>query len=203
MSAETMVQLIIEVALLCGEPLKNKAGQNRFGKHSWRATGAVHLAECGVEIAKITLIGRWHCSIVLLYTRTAPISNIAEDYKRARSSTEVHNTVKNMEVSFKKVRALVEKATIGLNNEIATLNNKLVAVEKHAKPTFVINARTGRWHRILVTFADAGVEAIAYCGYAYAKPSARCRFTSEMPDDTKGEDICKTCLGEERARREH
>ena len=101
------------------------------------------------------------------------------------------------------MRSLVEKATNGLNMELATLNDKLVAVEKHAKPTFVVNARTGRWHRILVTFADAGVEAIAYCGDADAKPSARCRFTSEMPAETKREDICKTCLGEERARREH
>ena len=103
------MQLIIEVALLCGEPLKNQAGPNRFGKHSWRAIGAIHFGECGVEVAKIMLIGRWHCSIVLLYTRSAPISNIAEDYKRARGSKEVHNTVENIETSFKKVRAMVER----------------------------------------------------------------------------------------------
>ena len=76
-SAARMIDLILEIANYFNEPLVNKMGQSRFGKHSWRATGAVFLGEAGVEIQKIMMIGRWHCNVVLLYTRNAPISDIA------------------------------------------------------------------------------------------------------------------------------
>ena len=78
--------------------------QSGWPKPFRQALLACHLApfileKGGVEVAKITLIGRWHCSIVLLYTRTAPISSIAEDYKRVRSSKDAHNALKDMEVT--------------------------------------------------------------------------------------------------------
>ena len=71
-SPEMMLCLIEELAHLTGERLYNKAGKKRFGKHSWRSTGAVHLGECGLETNKISLMGRWFCAVVLHYTRLAP-----------------------------------------------------------------------------------------------------------------------------------
>ena len=56
-SAELMLNLIEELARLTGEALTNQAGKKRFGKHSWRATGAVHLGECGLDVNKICLWG--------------------------------------------------------------------------------------------------------------------------------------------------
>ena len=53
----------------------------------------------------------------------------------------------------------------------------------------------------MTTFADAGGEAIAYCGYKFAAATARCRFEVEVPDDTAKEDVCVPCLGEARAAR--
>ena len=186
-----MIDLILEIAAFFNEPLVNKMGQNRFGKHSWRATGAVYLGEAGVEIQKIMMVGRWHCSIVMHYTRNAPISDIAGDFKRARTRKGLHNAGANMEHSLNNVKKMVEGAAAGLRAEITTLNEKLVKVAKHANPTFVINRRTGRWHQILSTFADFGVEAMAYCGYSYALPTARVRFATTMPDDIYQEDIGK------------
>ena len=200
-SAEVMLELIVDIAAFFGEPIKNKAGQNRFGKHSWRATGAVHLGECGVEVHKIMLMGRWHCTVVLLYTRTSPISNIANDYKRARSSIDTPLQLKSMEKSFKKVKALIDKTAGDMEAEVRTLSERLRTVERHARPEYVVNRRTGRWHKILTSFADAGGEAIAYCGYKFAAASARCRFEIEVPDDIPKEDVCVPCLGEARATR--
>ena len=95
-----MIDLILEVADFFNEPLVNKMGQSQFGKHGWRATGAVFLGEAGVEIQKIMMIGRWHCNVVLLYTRNAPISDIAGDLKRARHINELHNTGTKIDHSF-------------------------------------------------------------------------------------------------------
>ena len=90
---------------------------------------------------------------------------------------------------------MVEDSAAGLRAEITSLNDKLVKVEKHAIPTFVVNRRAGRWHQELSSFADCGVEVIAYCGYAYALPTARVRFASTIPEDIFQDDICKPCLG--------
>ena len=67
-----MVDLILEIVDYFMEPLVNKMGRSRFGKHSWRAPGAVFLGEAGVEIQKLMVIGRCHCSVVLLYRATHP-----------------------------------------------------------------------------------------------------------------------------------
>ena len=195
-TAEVMIELIIDIAIFFGEPVKNKAGQNRFGKHSWRATGAVHLGECGVEVHKIMLMGRWHCTVVLLYTRTSPISDIASDFKRARGAREAPIRLNAMEASFKKVKAIIDKATDGMDAEVKSLSDRLLSVERHVKPDYVVNRKTKRWHKVLTTFANAGVEAIAYGGYKYAVSSARCRFETEIPEDVPREDICQPCLSE-------
>ena len=190
-----MIELINEIARIMGEPLRNKAGQNRFGKHSWRATGAVHLGECGIEVQKIMLIGRWRCTIVLLYTRCAPISDIAGDYKRARINKEAPKQLMNITSTVKKIQSMVDKASAGMSREVAILNDRLNIVERTAIPVYVVNRRTRRWHKILSKHADAGVEALAFCGFKYAAPSARCRFETTIPDDIGPEDICTTCLG--------
>ena len=82
-----MLALTEALAVLTGEALYSKAGQRRFGKHSWRATGAVHLSLVGLATSKIQLLGRWLCAIALRYCRFAPIADIARDYKSASSSS--------------------------------------------------------------------------------------------------------------------
>ena len=51
-SAKVMLDMIIATDVLLGEPLLNKAGQNRIGKHTWRAMAAVMLGEAGVDVNK-------------------------------------------------------------------------------------------------------------------------------------------------------
>ena len=93
------------------------------------------------------------------------------------------------------VNNMVEDAAAGLRAEITSLNEKLVKVEKHASPTYVVNRRTGRWRQIFSAFADCGVEAMADCGCSYALPTARVRFATIIPEDIFQHDICKPCLG--------
>ena len=48
-------------------------GVNIFGKHSWRATGAVYLSALGIELAKISLLARWASALIVHYARIAPL----------------------------------------------------------------------------------------------------------------------------------
>ena len=56
MTADNMVKTVEHVAEKTGQPLKTKAGANRFGKHSWRSTGAVWLTAARVEMFRIQLL---------------------------------------------------------------------------------------------------------------------------------------------------
>ena len=91
-----MVDFIEAIADLMGEPLRNKDGGRRFGKHSLRSTGAVHLSEMGLEVSKIQVLGRWMCGVVLHYCRLAPLSTVAEDYKRGRSKANYDSNVNGL-----------------------------------------------------------------------------------------------------------
>ena len=82
LKADNVVDFIELVALMCGEPITTKGGLKRFGKHSFRATGAVWLTAMGVEIYKVQILGRWICGVVLHYCRLAPLKTIADDFKR-------------------------------------------------------------------------------------------------------------------------
>ena len=84
--------------------------------------------------------------------------------------------------------------------ELQTPTDKICKFERKAAPVYVLNSNTKEIHRILSSYADAGSEAIAVCGFAYARPGALTRFESVIPHEAKWEDVCSTCLPEVRAR---
>ena len=89
----------------------------------------------------------------------------------------------------------MDKSSSSLQEEIWKLNDELASVEKHTKPEYVVGRRTGRWHKVLSTFADCGAEAVAFWCSTYAASSARVRFAVYIPDDLHQGGICKPCLG--------
>ena len=192
-SAVLMLDLILELATLLGEPLVNQAGRNRYGKHTWRSTGAVHLGESGVDTNKIGLMGRWWCSVVLHYTRLAPITNIANDYKRAKTKAGIDETVRSLSASQKKIREAVELMTTSMKTEVADLQAKVDKIARETAPRqIVVNKVTGKVHRVLTSIQDAGAEAVAHCGFQYAY----CQkvFHSEIPAGTKRDKACGACF---------
>ena len=121
--AMIMLKIIEDIAAACGEELINKAGRRRFGKHSRRATGAVFLAESGIEVMKITRIGRWHCSVVLRYTRTAPIADIAGDMKRVKFLKDNEANMMKVQVAQRKVREMVDASALSIASEVKVLQD--------------------------------------------------------------------------------
>ena len=55
---DILVKLVEELASITGEPLLTAAGQKRYGRHSWRSTGAVRLTSKRVELFRIQLLAR-------------------------------------------------------------------------------------------------------------------------------------------------
>ena len=193
---DNVVDFIELIAALLGLPILDKHGNKKFGKHSFRATGAVHLAEMGLEISKIQLIGRWFCGVVLHYCRLAPLSTTAEEYKRGRDQKGQAAILKKLEKKTDKLQEVMDFVTKTYEHQLKELQDKITENEKKNIPRhFVQNRKSGKTHRALTYYADVGPEALAYCGYKYGRSSVRLFTTLEgIPYKL----MCSTCLKEQR-----
>ena len=158
------------------------------------------MGEVGLDVYKIRMMGRWTCSVVIHYTRDAPISDMASDYVQAKAARENLKQAGKFDTSLKKIKNVVETTVQDMRDELRALNDKISPVESRAIPDYVINRNTRKVHRILSSYADAGQEAISNCGFAYAKPGTSTKFVSEIPEGTTRDEVCSTCLPEVRAR---
>ena len=105
---------------------------------------------------------------------------------------------------MKKLIVKTDKMNQTLDVVVATCESQLqefraliTDVEKKAQPRrYIVNMRTGKVHRALTYFSEVGLDAVAYCSYKYGRQRVR------LTDDLTGvqrEDMCKTCLAEQRA----
>ena len=191
-----ILEFIEKIAEITNEALLNKMGGRRFGKHSFRATGAVHLSEMGLEVAKIMLLGRWQCMIVLRYCRAAPLKTIANEYKRGRKEAG-SDTVDTLATKPLKSKAIAEMMAKICEEKLNELKALIAHVEQQSRPReYVVNRRTLKVHRALTYFAETGHEAIAYCGWPYGKGQARLMTELDTPP-SEWRRICTTCMKEE------
>ena len=110
LSADGVVNFIDAVAALVGEQLYTDKVARQFGKHSFRATGAVYLALMGIAIEIIQLMGRWSRGVVFHYTSAAPLKTIAEDFlrvavdrKAAKYATDVRSATSWLEATLRAI----------------------------------------------------------------------------------------------------
>ncbi|CAK0820375.1 unnamed protein product [Prorocentrum cordatum] len=83
-SKEAVVATIQEAARRLGLPATSADGWPLWSGHSLRAGGAQSLAQAGLDIWIIQLLGRWGSSVVLEYARQAPL--LASQTWAARAS---------------------------------------------------------------------------------------------------------------------
>ena len=81
-SNESMEGFVDELAKLAGVPLTLPSGARRFGKHSFRSTGAVLLSRLGIDIYKIQLLARWGSDVVQHYVRESPLDSLTKQVRR-------------------------------------------------------------------------------------------------------------------------
>eukprot|EP00971_Amphidinium_carterae_P075052 1483350-Amphidinium_carterae.1 len=98
-----MIATLNNAAAKLGEILVDKHGLNRFGGHSLRTGGAYWLAENGMELLKIELLGRWKSALVVHYAGLAPIKNLGGDLDKAKQHSTLRQTIEEMATSLSKV----------------------------------------------------------------------------------------------------
>ena len=103
-----MLALIEELAKMTGEAILTHDGRKRFGKHSWRSTGAVFMTGIGIEIFKVQLMGRWACAVVTHYTRLAPLKAITEYFRRALAGKKMSMAKDQVAKKIKKIKRALD-----------------------------------------------------------------------------------------------
>ena len=127
----------------------------------------------------------------------SPISNIARDFKRAKASEGIDDTVKAININQKKIKDAVDGMMTGIKAEVTELQRRIEVVRKDSTPReVVVNKPTGKGRKVLTTVLDAGSEAVASCGFKYAL--CQKSFHVEIPAGTTRQKVCGTCFKVER-----
>mgnify|MGYP002281116694 CR=1 FL=1 len=158
---DAMESFVDELARLGGQPLTLPSGAKRFGKHSFRSTGAVLLSRLGLEVYKIQLLARWGSDVVLHYVRESPLETITKQVRGAIADKTVTDLVAKLagEVdTLKKGLAAMDDSTahlLRLEAELSQLKSKQDEDEAKGegiveKGSYIINPITGKCHKALV-----------------------------------------------------
>ena len=107
-TAEAMLALIEELAKMTGEAILTHDGRKRFGKHSWRSTGAVFMTSIGIEIFKVQLMGKWACAAVTHYTRLVPLKATTEDFRKALAGERANMAKGQSAQKIKRIKRALE-----------------------------------------------------------------------------------------------
>ena len=186
-AAAVMVQLVEEIARRTGEDVFTPDGRRRYGKHSWRSTGAVFLS-LFLDIAKIMMLARWASAIVTHYTRLAPLKTITNDFKAAvaRRHGGVTEPKPRMDRPVQKLTKQLEQ----YDRELEELRLAIKGMETSKRPVeYARNLRAGVLHKVLVAIGEDHPPK-AYCGWKYSKYTYS--LQGEAPDDS--DEICGDCF---------
>ena len=77
------MKFVDDLAAKVGELLCLPSGVRRYGKHSFRSTGAVILTSLRIELFRIQLLARWASPVIMHYARNAPLEALTGLVKEA------------------------------------------------------------------------------------------------------------------------
>ena len=191
-SSDAMVELVDELARRSGEQITNAQGVRRFGKHSWRSTGAVWLTGVmQIEIMKVQMLARWASPVVTHYTRLAPLRAITSDFKRSLQDRAGKSKKDKDKVTMARTMKKLSDQLSQYTAELEDLKKQIKILDKRPlAKSYTVNPRTKVTHRILTTYEDAGIDAKTICKWPYIRAGGS--LTAEAP--TSRCTTCDTCL---------
>ena len=134
-----MILLIEELATMLGLPLYDKHGRRIYGKHSWRAAGAVYLTKIGLHVYKIQLLPRWASPLITHYARLAPLKSLATDMKKALAKKDEKSSRDKMEAAtMRKVRESVDEHMAKVRVEVERLEQMIKRGRGETQPHKVL-----------------------------------------------------------------
>ena len=198
---EKMLMVVEAIATRLGERLVAKAGVNRYGKHSWRAMGAVYLTGLRMELYRIQLMARWTSQVIMRYARLSPLSSITDHVRELQTSNSMAKLVDRIRRDVAGVTqqlAQMDTATrklLDLEVQITDLEEQWASDKRETE--YVINEDTNCCHRVLLKTGPP-IDWCTPCSFKFGM--VRHRFVS-APPAIGYKSLCHRCLPALRAER--
>ena len=211
-SKEAMTATIMKAAEFLKVPIAAPDGSERVSGHSLRATGAQGLAELGVDVWAIQLLGRWGSQAVVGYVREASLKSSAEWARRAAQSRTIEQIAEQIVVGpgvgpvvaaeVRDQAARLDEVVKGCcDKEVQTEVVEAIAVEVMAarapQPedlTLAFSA-TGLAHAVLAGPPEFPLDAcMSVCGWRFGRSSGSASLApfSALPKCYKL--LCSKCF---------
>jgi len=142
---------VVAIAVALGLVSNESTGAQRFSGHTFRVTGAMYLASCGIDIWRIQLHCRWGSSSVLRYVRLAPLSgSVALEASLGRDLKHVERSIIAAKAELAAIKSTSE-AQLSLQEHLETalgpeLSSAAGAVGK-PDVNQILECRAKTWHR--------------------------------------------------------
>ena len=121
---------------------------------------------------------------------------IAEDAQKALIDKITQDTRMKLVAKMKNVTKILNKQQATYEAELKSIHDNMRKIEADAAPRrYVQNRVTRIIHRLLVSYEDAGHEAMTLCCWKCALGKFRVLKTLRC----RRKEVCKTCLPEVRA----
>ena len=196
-SGDAMVALVEHFAAALGEALTSPSGGRRFGKHTWRATGAVYLSSLQLELFKIQLLARWSSPIILHYARSAPLVGMTAHVASLQSGTSLAKTLREFKGSLASVNAKLARLdshTASHLRQELDLTARVQHLESLPRTPdtqrYVVNTNSGKYHCILTHHGFPPMMWETRCGWKFG---AAPHFLSHGLS-ASGNETCTRCL---------
>ena len=196
-SKAAVVATFEEAARRTGEKLVDECGRRRFGGHSARVAGAQYLASMGLELYKLMVLARWSGPTILRYVSEAPLATITGDVKRLLACDalcDVLAEVKTRTGAMEKGISALTGAFERLEAEEHDLREQVkVLKDSGMQPVYILNTKSGVWHRLLRDGLETPVEHWSTCcGWNHSGWPVR--RSASLPGDATSSSTCGRCM---------
>ena len=205
---DKVVDTIKALAVRTGQPVLDSRGGNLYGGHSLRTGGAVYLTALGLDALRVEILARWASPMLAHYAQLAPLKSLTTECKRRYFASDADgsgtSTRADRNADLSRLQTSLDQLATKLDEvqaqEVRVLA-RLDALDAQSLPhTYVVNATSGKWHRILFEDVDGHLDQwLAYCGWRFGK--ARYTRHRVIAPNVPACDFCERCLPEERSAR--
>ena len=222
-STAAVVEAVEQLATALGLPLIGPDGRRAFGGHVCRVSGAIHLADVGVEIRAMMLLARWEGEVVMRYARDSPLRNLIGKYLQRTSAVNVipsssetpaiadmttiaccEVATPNSDVAFKALKLnakVAECEAMDLELLVSDLSHSVDALQRDNAPGYIVSdGGSGPIHVVANNYRICHLDVwVTRCGWRY-ECSRHGRLTT-IPGELFGHRLCERCLPEARTSR--
>ena len=167
-----------------GAELADSGGRRRFGGHSMRVAGSRFWASHGLEVYKLQIFARWGSQCILRYVSDAPLATVTGDMLSGVTSV-VESPADRSLVTL--LEAHIREAT----QQFESLKAELSRLDHRHRPSFVMNAESKAWHKVLTGGASFPPAVWrTRCGWPYGFS----RFEPSGVPPPGGARLCDNCF---------